>query len=165
MGCNHEAEEYPGVLPVPVLPSDVPAADVEEGWPVGEAGGADAGDCPCGRPFACIDGIEGRLRDVLEMAGADGGRVWIHPHVFYSVLESVPATGWQVVQENDGRLRVLLAGADDAIDDDTVLRAVAQALVRQGATRPPMRIERVTAVTRTALGKAPLVRAAERLTA
>lgn len=116
--------------------------------------------CACGRPFSCIDGIEGRLRDVLEMAGTGGGRVSLHPHVFYRVLDPIGATGWQVVQEPDGRLRLLLADAD-GVDDQTLISAVSAALADQGAVSPPMTVERVTAIPRTALGKAPFVRAAD----
>jgi hypothetical protein len=38
-----------------------------------------------------------------------GGQVTVPPAVFHSVMDGVPAEGWQLVQEPD-RLAVLLAG-------------------------------------------------------
>jgi phenylacetate-CoA ligase len=65
--------------------------------------------CPCGRPFALIDGIQGREEDVLRFPAKAGGRVSVQPIVFHRVMDTVPAGGWQIVQGSDG-LTVLLSG-------------------------------------------------------
>ncbi len=108
--------------------------------------------CPCGRTFALVDGIQGRREDVLSMAG-----VQVHPNVFHRALEGAPVTAWQVVQEPDG-VRVLLAGAGVDVDVQAVATAVRAELVRAGVADPRVRTERVDAIPRTAIGKAPLVR-------
>ena len=112
--------------------------------------------CDCGLPFDLLSTIEGRAEDVLHL-----GTVEIHPNVFHRVLETVPVREWQVVQEAT-RLRILLAAPHGALDTAAVGRAVTSELVAAGATAPPVDVEIVSAVTRTALGKAPLVQALKR---
>jgi len=109
--------------------------------------------CPDGRPFALIDAIEGREEDVLHLNG-----IAIHPNVFHSALESVPVAAWQVVEEPDG-LMVLLAQPTDGVVDADVASDVVAALRQSGADNVRVQVERVAAIPRTALGKAPLVRA------
>src|SRR6266850_2259977 len=70
-----------------------------------------AAECGCGRPFRMIESIEGRVEDVLFFpARASDTTVAIHPNLFHAILETVPATGWQVVHETRG-LTVYLTGA------------------------------------------------------
>ena len=117
---------------------------------------ASADSCPDGRPFALLDAIEGRQEEVLLLGG-----VAIHPNVFHNVLESLPVAAWQVVEEPGG-LRVLLAGPTDAVRDDDVAASVGAAVARAGGPDISVRVERVDAIPRTKLGKAPLVRALRR---
>jgi phenylacetate-CoA ligase len=45
-------------------------------------------------PFARIDdGIQGRAEDVLRLPAASGGQIAVHPSVFPSVIDAVPAGG------------------------------------------------------------------------
>jgi phenylacetate-coenzyme A ligase PaaK-like adenylate-forming protein len=108
--------------------------------------------CDCGLPFGLLSTIEGRAEDVLDLG------VSVHPNVFHRVLEPLPVREWQVLQEPE-RLHVLLGSPHAAIATDQVARAIAQELARVGATPPRIDVEVVDAVTRTALGKAPLVKA------
>lgn len=112
--------------------------------------------CPCGRPFALLEGIEGRAPEVLHFPARAGGEVAVIPHVFHRIMDMVPAGGWQVVQEQE-ELQVLLSGASEGLEETTLLDALRQALAGQGAIVPPIRIQRVTAVPRNANGKAPLI--------
>ncbi len=112
--------------------------------------------CPCGRPFALLEGIEGRAPEVLHFPARTGGEVAVIPHVFHRVMDTVPASGWQVVQEQD-ELRVLLSGASDGPNEATLLDALHQALAEQGVMVPPIRLQRVVAIPRNASGKAPLI--------
>ena len=112
--------------------------------------------CPDGRPFALLDGIEGREEDVLHLHGMS-----IHPNVLHSALEPVPVAAWQVVEELDGLL-VLLAQPTEEVVDADVATGVSAALQRAGADNVRVRVERVDTIPRTALGKAPLVRALRR---
>lgn len=115
--------------------------------------------CPCGRPFALVEAIEGREEDVLRMTGRGGRTVAVHPNVFHAVLEPISVAAWQVVQEDDG-VRVLLAGAAPAVTSDGVGRLVRDALVSTGVEEPRVQVDLVEAIPRTKLGKAPLIRAA-----
>jgi hypothetical protein len=65
---------------------------------------------------------------------------------------------WQVVQSHDG-LRVLLVAPGTELRTIDVRHAIEESLRHAGAMTPPLTVELVTEVTRTALGKAPLVRA------
>jgi phenylacetate-CoA ligase len=113
--------------------------------------------CACGRPFALVQGIQGRAEDVVYLPTADGGEVGIRPLVFHRVLDIVPSSGWQVVQETDG-LTVLLSGTLETLDEVALADAVRRELATQGAGATPIRIRRVAANPRGAAGKAPLVR-------
>jgi hypothetical protein len=84
------------------------------------------------------------------------GGVTVQPNVFAAVLERLPLAGWQVIEEN-GRLRVLLAGQHNGLNPETVRMDVAAALDRVGADDVAITAEVVDAIPRTALGKAPLV--------
>lgn len=112
--------------------------------------------CSCGRPFALLEGIEGRAPEVLHFPTRTGEKVAVIPHVFHRVMDTVPASGWQVVQEQD-ELRVLLSGASESLNEATLLDMLYQALAAQGAIVPPVRIQRVAAIPRNASGKAPLI--------
>ncbi len=112
--------------------------------------------CADGRPFALLQAIEGREEDVLHVKG-----IAIHPNVFHSALEPVPVAAWQVVEETGGLL-VLLAQPTDGVVDADVATSVRAALQQAGADGVQVRVERVEAIPRTALGKAPLVRAIRR---
>jgi putative adenylate-forming enzyme len=115
--------------------------------------------CACGRPFALIDGIEGRREDVLELSASDaGGTVSVHPNTFHDVLDLVPARGWQVVAE-PSQLRVLMAGLPTEYDRAGLVQKLNAALRARG-TSPRILVEDVHEIPRSALGKAPLIRRA-----
>jgi putative adenylate-forming enzyme len=109
------------------------------------------GDCECGRPFRMIEAIEGRVEDVLWF-----GPVAVHPNQFHAALETVPAAGWQVIQEDDG-LHVLLTGLRDPAAPAAIGRAIRDMLDRAGVVAPPIRVRAVEQLQRGATGKAPLI--------
>jgi phenylacetate-CoA ligase len=113
--------------------------------------------CPCGRPFKLIDAIEGRLQEVLSIRRAGGGEIRIHPLLFHTLLDMLPVSGWQVVQETDG-LHILLAKVHGALDDRQIEISVQSALAVQEAVVPPIQVQRVDAILQTIAGKAPLVK-------
>jgi len=117
--------------------------------------------CDCGMPFSLVGGIEGRAEDILQLPGRDGGSVRVHPNVFHELLESLPVQAWQVVQEHDA-IRLLLQQPGAEIDVDGLSAEVVRALEYQKAIPPRVRVERVEAVTKSATGKAPLIRALSR---
>jgi len=114
--------------------------------------------CPCGRPFALIDGIQGREEDVLRFPAKAGGQVSVQPIVFHRVMDAVPAGGWQVVQVTDG-LTVLLSGVREGFADAALIDSLRRELEAQGAIVPPVKVRRVPTIPRTTVGKAPLIKA------
>jgi phenylacetate-coenzyme A ligase PaaK-like adenylate-forming protein len=114
--------------------------------------------CDCGLPFGLLATIEGRAEDILTLPSLAGGTISVHPNVFHRVMEPLPVRQWQVVQSHDG-LRVLLVAPGTELRTIDVRHAIEESLRHAGAMTPPLTVELVTEVTRTALGKAPLVRA------
>jgi putative adenylate-forming enzyme len=116
------------------------------------------GACECGRPFRMIESIEGRIEDVLHFPARDGSTdaVSIHPNLFHHLLETVPATGWQVRQEEDG-VSVLLIGLHDRSACAPLVESVRQALHDHGALVRSVQVSPVDALERGRTGKAPLI--------
>ena len=111
-----------------------------------------------GWPFARIDGIQGRTEDILHLPAVSSGEVAVHPITFHHVLDTLPVSGWQVVQE-EGGLRVLLSGASDDVNDSLLVEAVVRSLEAQNVVAVPVTVQRLEAIPKNATGKAPLVRA------
>jgi phenylacetate-CoA ligase len=101
--------------------------------------------CPCGRPFALIEGIQGRVEEALSFPTRSGGQVTVQPAVVHGVMDTVPAEGWQLLQE-PGRLAVLLAGVPDAFDDVGLADRLTRELRSRGALAPPVKVRRVLAI-------------------
>lgn len=118
---------------------------------------ASSPNCPCGRPFHLIDGIQGRAEDVLRFPAAAGGQVAVQPIVFHRVMDTVPAGGWQIVQGPDV-LTVLLSGLREGFSDATLVDSLRRELETQGALAPQVKVRRVQAIHRTTVGKAPLIK-------
>src|SRR5579872_5729591 len=115
-----------------------------------------AGECECGRPFALIEMVEGRTGEVLQFPGRGDGVVSIHPKEFHRLLETVPATGWQVV-DDEGELTIRLKGLRDPEVCGRIERSIREHLDREGAMIPLVRAIPVADMERGATGKAPLI--------
>ncbi len=113
--------------------------------------------CPSGHPFRLVDDIQGRVEDVLSLPGGAGGVVSVHPLVFSRIMDTLPVSGWQVVQEVDG-LHVLLSGVRGEFGDGMLEDTLRQALLEQGASIPRVEVQRVESIPKTAAGKAPLIK-------
>jgi phenylacetate-CoA ligase len=82
----------------------------------------------------------------------------VQPVVFHHVMDGVNAAGWQVVQHPDG-LEILLARPRQVAGNAMAVK-VRSALAARGVVAPRVAVREVAAIPRTALGKAPLIRAA-----
>jgi phenylacetate-CoA ligase len=107
--------------------------------------------CPDGLPFALLAGIEGREEDILTLAGAT-----VHPGVFHDVLEALPVAGWQVIGDGEW-VRVFLAQPGPGLDLAALRGTIDSVLAGVGAHDVRVEIKIVDAITRTALGKMPLI--------
>ena len=115
------------------------------------------GSCACGRPFGLLAGIEGRTDDALEFPGAAGGTVRVHPFVFQDAMEGVAVRAWQLIGRHD-RVVVLIAGAAPGLRDERIRDRLSDAIVSRRGVAPPIEIQRLEDIPRTASGKAPLIR-------
>ncbi len=109
-------------------------------------------------PFVRIDAIQGRTEDILPLPAVSGGGVAVHPITFHHVLDSLPVSGWQVVQEQVG-LRVLLSGASNGVNDSTLVDALTRSLKAQNVIPPHISVQHVDVIPKNSTGKAPLIKA------
>ncbi len=107
--------------------------------------------CPCGRPFALLQSIEGRMPEMLYLPSSSGNEEAISPFVLEFIIDKLPVSGWQVAYEHD-ELHIFLTGAS-SLQDEQLLNPLQQALIRRGVIVPAIKIHRVTALTRNAGGK------------
>src|SRR6185295_11282198 len=99
------------------------------------------GTCACGRPFRLIESIEGRREDILYFPPREGeARVAIHPNLFHAILETVPATGWQVVHDAQG-VTIYLTGTVEITLREQLRLQVRQMLESQGAQVPAVGVQ------------------------
>jgi phenylacetate-coenzyme A ligase PaaK-like adenylate-forming protein len=117
--------------------------------------------CDCGRELGLVDRIEGRTEDVLVLPATGGGTISVHPNVFHQVLEPLPVTQWQVEQTEE-TLVVRVVPGKAVVAPGSIVAALVAALAAAGVAPPPIKLELVDAVVKTALGKAPLVKALRR---
>ena len=113
----------------------------------------------CGLPFAVLEGVQGRVEDSLLLPSLSGGDILIRPLVINRVMDIVPVSGWQLIQQADNGLVLLLTGARNGLTDQTLVNQIKSSLAQEGADIPYVRIQHVPEIPRTAAGKAPLVKA------
>ena len=109
-------------------------------------------------PFVRIDGIQGRTEDILRLPTPSGGELAVHPITFHHVLDNLPVSGWQVVQEQD-RLRVLLSSAQNNVNDAQLVDSIRRNLTAQNVLAPRIFVEHVDVIPKNATGKTPLIKA------
>lgn len=81
--------------------------------------------CPCGRPFPLLRSVEGRLQDVVHTAG---GGVLTGLYITYTMRQFDWIVGYQVVQDDPGRILVRLRTAEELTPERT---APVTALLRE----------------------------------
>ena len=113
----------------------------------------------CGLPFTVLDGVQGRVEDSLILPAVAGGEVLIRPLVINRIMDIVPVSGWQVIQQADQGLVLLLTGARNGLTDDGLVNQINQSLAQQDAQAPYIHIQHVSEIPKTASGKAPLIKA------
>lgn len=116
-------------------------------------------DHACQLPFAVLESVQGRREDVLKLPGRDGGRVTVQPLIFNRVMDIIPVSGWQVIQEADDSLTLLITGVRDGLTDAALREQLTRSLAQEQVRMPAIKIEHVAAIPKTAAGKAPLVKA------
>ena len=115
--------------------------------------------CDCGLLFAVLESVQGRVEDALRLPSPASDRVAVQPLVFNRIMDILPISGWQVIQEADDGLTVLLSGVRSGLADEAVVDQLTRALVEQNVRAPRITIQRVAAIPKTASGKAGAVAA------
>jgi phenylacetate-CoA ligase len=115
--------------------------------------------CSSGLPFTILESVQGRVEDELMLPAKSGGRMAIQPLIFNRVMDILPVSGWQVVQEADDHLTVLLSGVRDEMVDARLADTLMLSLTTEGAYVPSIQVQRVSAIPKTNSGKAPLIKA------
>jgi len=106
-----------------------------------------------------LESIQGRVEDTLTMPAVSGGKVTVRPLVFNRIMDIVPVGGWQVAQQADNGLVVLITGVRDGLTDEALVDQLIHSLAQEGARVPYIRVQHVSAIPKTASGKAPLIKA------
>ena len=100
--------------------------------------------CSCGRPHALLKAIEGRVEEVLYMAGSNGERVPVPPIHFRGLTRDVPGVSQcQVRQQGDDLcLRVVLSPTEEPGEVlSAVRRRVEFQLAAIGASAREIQVE------------------------
>jgi phenylacetate-coenzyme A ligase PaaK-like adenylate-forming protein len=113
----------------------------------------------CGLPFAVLESIQGRVEDSLTLPAVSGGEILIRPLVINRIMDIVPVSGWQLSQQADNGLVLLLTGVHNGLRDESLADQISRSLTQEGARVPYIRIQRVPEIPKTAAGKAPLIKA------
>jgi phenylacetate-CoA ligase len=113
----------------------------------------------CGLPFAVLESVQGRVEDSLTLPALSGENVLIRPLVINRIMDIVPVSGWQVIEQADNGLIVLLTGARDGLTDEGVIDQIAKSLAQEGAQPTYIKVQHVSEIPKSASGKAPLIKA------
>jgi len=114
--------------------------------------------CPCGRTLIRARAIEGRTDDVLSFPARRGGEVIVHPLQFGIVTRDREVREFQVVQEGEGVLILVVARPSAGLELEGRLReAVSQKLAELGVREPRVSVERRKNLARSVGGKLQLV--------
>ena len=116
-----------------------------------------AAPCACGKHFAVLAGIQGRVEDTLFLEGTGGAPVAIKPDMFHDVLEPAPVDGWQVMQENPTRITVSIIGPQVGYDESHITNQIRSRLREQGAEDTVVQVRVVEKLQQSLTGKTPLV--------
>jgi len=113
----------------------------------------------CTLPFKVLESIQGRVEDSLMLPALSGGEVLIRPLVINRIMDIAPVSGWQIQQQADQGLVILLSGTRNGVTDDWLAEQINRSLSQEGAQVPYVRVQRVLEIPKTAAGKAPLIKA------
>lgn len=112
-------------------------------------------------PYARITRIDGRTSDIVELPGAGGGIVRVHPHRLRDAFARVPDVAEHQLRVAPGRLTARYVPAGEARHglDQSVERELRAELRALGAADLPVIAERVAAIPRdpAKAGKLPAV--------
>ena len=72
-------------------------------------------------------------------------------------MELFPVSGWQIIQESNYTLRVLIVDPSSDFNEENLRRTISTKLEELGVNRPSVKVEHVASLDRKALGKTFLI--------
>lgn len=115
--------------------------------------------CSCGKPFAILANMQGRVEDMIYLEGADNKEAVIMPDTFHDILEPAPVNGWQITQENRNSILISIVGPQIEYNEQNLIDKLKQRLQEQGALNPIIRFEIIEKLRQSLSGKTPLIKA------
>lgn len=109
--------------------------------------------CSCGRPFQLIQEIQGREEQVIYLPGESGEKVRVEPDIFFDSMVLLPIDGWQVMQEREDIITFLILGPHPEFKEAEFLKNMSVEFVKRGAKPPTLKVEYITELRRTKVGK------------
>ncbi len=116
-------------------------------------------ECTCGLPFALMEDIQGRAEEIIYLTGKSGNSIPVQPNFFHKILERVSIGGWQIVQEPDNSIKILVTRPDNSFEKANLIKSMADELEKLGVNKPFVKVELVESFNRTAIGKTYLIKA------
>ncbi len=117
--------------------------------------------CPCGRQFSLIDDIQGRIQEVIYLAGKSGELVTIQPLFWKGLMEKVPCDGWQIIQKGRSSLAVVILHPETNFNEADLKQRFSSELVKLGVVKPSIEFEYPSSLKRSSMGKVALIKALE----
>lgn len=114
--------------------------------------------CSSKRPFALVEGVQGRTEDILHFPDRNGKQTAVHPNLFHQVMDTVAVGSWQIIQEKNA-LTVLLTDAQNGFSTETLRTKLGSALSQQNIDLEAIHVQRVSSIPKSASGKQPLIKA------
>jgi hypothetical protein len=74
-------------------------------------------------------------------------------------MDILPVSGWQVAQQADDGLVLLITGVRNGLTDEMLIDQLTRSLTQEGVLVPSIQVQHVADIPKTASGKAPLVKA------
>lgn len=113
--------------------------------------------CTCGLPFRRIGDIQGRLEETLGFLDDFGNLRKIEPNVFHRIMELIPAAGWQIIQDTENSLRILILQPDEGYSESLLIEKMKLELNNENIN-PRIFVEIVGQLQYTATGKIVLIK-------
>ncbi|MEO7991329.1 MAG: hypothetical protein ABI663_17390 [Chryseolinea sp.] len=120
--------------------------------------------CSCGKPFAILASMQGRVEDIIYLEGEGGKDAVIMPDTFHDILEPAPVSGWQITQESKTSILVSIVGPHPEYSEQNLADRMTKRLQEQGAYNPIIRFEIIEKLRQSRSGKTPLVKALSKST-
>jgi len=117
--------------------------------------------CPCGRPFALIDDIQGRIQEIIHLTGKSGELVTIQSLFWKGLMEKVPCDGWQIIQKGRSNLAVVILHVETSFNEADLKQRFSSELVKLGVAKSSIEFEYPSSLQRSSMGKVALIRALE----